>query len=754
MVPVQLLPYGISGFKQIRNEGKYFVRRNPFLIILILWLSAISASAQYADYSKMSSMVRSLTVENHATMRRTAASDNRQLCAFVRVEGDGEQLLANYGCRSLARFGDIHIASIPIHRLASLSLCRQVSRIEARMGNSITMDTTLLVLNGYLAHQGAEPLPQAFTGRGVVVGVQDIGFDLTHPNFYDATATNYRIRQMWDFLSTDTVGSPFYVGADYTTEEALLQYAHSRDGFIQPHGTHTLGCAAGSGYNSPYRGIAPESDICLVSNAVSEDLELVDSVDYYKYTYALDALGFKYMFDYADSVGKPCVVSFSEGSSMDFRGDDQLYYEVLDSLCSRPGHIMVASAGNAGHITSHFTKPEGVPSASTQLLSGAPAVVFAVKSRGDFEMRFHLTGDNGIVADYSLSPQSILEYPDTLLADTLLVGEQPYYLTVNCYESCFDSLDMVVEGVLQTDRPLGIDRLVTVDVVGEAAVDYFRGSGYVIPIEPTVGDNAYSIHSPSSAPSVISVGATGYRTGYVNYLGEYREYDQGTSGQRSDYSSVGPTYDGRIKPDVMAPGTNIISSYSSYYLEAQPEAGDIQSDVEHFEFRGRTYAWNCNSGTSMSTPVVAGAIALWLEARPDLTTEDVLGVIQRTSRHYDSSLAYPNNLYGYGEIDVYYGLLDVLGLSDVPELSHHQPKGVVFSLQDNGLLRATGASLRRQPVTLRVYSTAGTLVTTLKGQADDGVATFHLSSLPQGVYAVQLNTSTVNGSTLIRWKGN
>ena len=40
------------------------------------------------------------------------------------------------------------------------------------------------------------------------------------------------------------------------------------------------------------------------------------------------------------------------------------------------------------------------------------------------------------------------------------------------------------------------------------------------------------------------------------------------------------------------------------------------------------------SGTSMSSPAVAGTIALWLQARPDLTPEDVMGVIRRTSRRY------------------------------------------------------------------------------------------------------------------------
>ncbi|MDO4195174.1 MAG: peptidase, partial [Prevotellaceae bacterium] len=103
---------------------------------------------------------------------------------------------------------------------------------------------------------------------------------------------------------------------------------HSRDGLIQAHGSHTLGTAAGSGFGTKYRGIAFESDICLVNNAVNSDMELIAEQDVDKYTHATDALGFKYIFDYAKSQGKPCVISFSEGSTQDLYGDDILYNEI------------------------------------------------------------------------------------------------------------------------------------------------------------------------------------------------------------------------------------------------------------------------------------------------------------------------------------------------------------------------------------------------------------------------------------------
>ena len=70
----------------------------------------------------------------------------------------------------------------------------------------------------------------------------------------------------------------------------------------------------------------------MVCNATGDDAAIIDTSLIYKYTTATDALGFKYIFDYAASVGKPCVINFSEGSPESAHDEDRLYYEVLDSL--------------------------------------------------------------------------------------------------------------------------------------------------------------------------------------------------------------------------------------------------------------------------------------------------------------------------------------------------------------------------------------------------------------------------------------
>ena len=216
------------------------------------------------------------------------------------------------------------------------------------------------------------------------------------------------------------------------------------------------------------------------------------------------------------------------------------------------------------------------------------------------------------------------------------------------------------------------------------------------------------------------------------------------AGLWSPFSSVGPTLDERTKPDICAPGRNIISAYSSYYREAHPT--ETGYDVAHFDVDGRTYAWHSDSGTSMSCPVVAGIIALWLEANPNLTRDDIIGVLQRTSRHPEEGLSYPNNKYGYGEIDAYRGLLDILSATGIKEISQHEPSDARI-WADNGLLHIAFADVPTTPVAVTIYTTGGAIVHQTNVNGGQQNITMPLPTLGKGIYIVQLGHS---GSTLIR----
>lgn len=693
--------------------------------------------------------------------------------AFVKLSDVANDILTQNGCHVLAQWGNVCIATIPMKKVASLSLMPEIKRIEAHLDKSCTMDSAVIQVNALPVYEGRN-LPQAFTGKGVVMGIMDIGFDLTHPNFYNAQMSEYRIKALWDQISPDTLLSSLPVGRDYVGKDELLALGCSFDGHDQTHGTHTLGIAAGSGGEGvpmsvpgKYHGMAYESDICLVANATTENQSLIAPSQLYKFTYAMDALGFKYIFDYADQVGKPCVISFSEGSNQDFEGGDVLYNEILDSLTSVPGHIIVSSAGNNGHLPYYMHKPVGKESSGFFVNSERNYVYHIAKSKENFLFRTNIYEGKKNPTHVDVSTEQVLSQPDSTFIDTLDVAGKRYVLMIGGYRSCYNpdeicydwmikKYDTVDDGYVDSEKMIGTENYLSYQVIGrDAEVEMYHGVGnmYACEVDPRLADIEYthSINSPSCSESVISVGATINHTYSVDLNGKKVNLTHAPIGSLAFYSSIGPTFDERIKPDVVAPGSNVLSSYSSFYEEKHPDATDVVvSDVARFEYKGRTYSWNNNAGTSMSSPVVGGAIALWLEANPSLTRKDVMEIIRKTSTPLDEEHAIPNNYWGYGEIDVYKGLLAAMQVDDIKGLIKHQPRSARIGTNGHAVLISFDGDVM-QPFAVSIFNTEGVCLKNVKKNEGRRNYEVNVSFLPKGIYIVQLSgAKEVSGSTVIR----
>lgn len=727
--------------------------------------------AQRANLSKLSPMLRHYVIEQRlqhsAKTMRARQVDSPMVTAFVKLRSSSDDVLLENGCHTWARFGDIYIATIPMSRLPRLSSSSQVMRIEANRSQSCLMDSAILRVNALPVYEGLQ-LPQAFTGQGVVMGIMDIGFDLTNPNFYSTDMNQYRIKALWDMLSKDTLQSSLPVGREFAGREDLLAQAHSTDGLDQYHGTHTLGIAAGSGGEGismtvpgKYHGVAYGSDICLVANATSENQELIDSSQLYKYTYAMDALGFKYIFDYADKVGKPCVISFSEGSTQDFGGEDILYQEVLDSLTSKPGHIIVSSAGNNGQQLYYFHKPRGKECAGTFVSHSLNYVYHVAKSTDAFTMRTQIYQGKQNPLTIDVTTAQVLATSDSTFTDTVEVVGRKYAIVIGAYPSCYHPeeicYDWMVKKLEKDDESnIGAINEISYQVMGtDADVEVYHGSGnmYNSATDPTLADAelSHSINSPSSYESVICVGATVNRAYAVDVNGNPQNVQADPVGGLSSYSSIGPTYDQRIKPDVVAPGINVTSSFNHFFVAQHPDAWEVtHCGVENYTYQNCAYTWNCISGTSMSSPIVGGAIALWLQANPHLTRQEVMEIIRKTSRPLDDAHSVPNNDWGYGEIDVYRGLLTALQVDGISQISHHQPRKAQVTMEGHQLVVRLDECATRSCAVL-VYNTAGIRLlrcTLNRGERD---ARIDVSHLPAGIYIVQLDGGdAVSGSTLIR----
>jgi subtilisin family serine protease len=418
-----------------------------------------------------------------------------------------------------------------------------------------------------------------------------------------------------------------------------------------------------------------------------------------------------------------------------------------------PGRIMVASAGNQGRKRSWFLKPVGDGTMGTFLRAHEPEMMVTLKAAADFD--FRLVGYTGHGDTLTINSQQVCLQEDSVLTTTFLQDDQLLAISIEAYPSCYDSAETCYDLLLLGKNSVGSTPRLALEVLSSGSdVEVYRVSGLFNTYDNnpllTAGECTHNVLSPSTAPCVISVGGTIYRQGITNYQGKWITGEAGSGGERGTYSSVGPTMDGRIKPDVMAPGANIISSWSSFYLENHPDENDRTWDVAYFDFDGRTYAWQASGGTSMSAPAVAGAIALWLQAKPDLTPDEVLGVLSRTARHPDETLSYPNNYYGYGEIDVYRGLLDILGADAIEELSQH-PSKARMTVAD-GRLSLLLEQPSEHPLRLRVFSLSGRLLTDVRVPARQTTPAVSLAGLPAGVYAVQVDgDDALTGSSLIRW---
>ncbi|MCF6133029.1 S8 family serine peptidase [Flavobacterium wongokense] len=231
--------------------------------------------------------------------------------------------------------------------------------------------------------------------------------------------------------------------------------------------------------------------------------------------------------------------------------------------------------------------------------------------------------------------------------DGQLVGTAPdaqYYLFVTEDVSQENPVEESywVEGAEEADR-LGAD------VISTSLSYYeFDNPNYGHVYDEFTGDDAFASKGANIAFSkgmiiVGSAGNSGASPAPLNHPGSPAEASHvlAVGAVKSDetfatFSSVGPTFDGRIKPDVMAQGqASVVANIN----------GNVQTA----------------SGTSFSCPIMAGMIASFWQAVPDLTNQQVIDFVKQSADRF----ANPNNQFGYGIPDFQLALNNALSVNDI-----------------------------------------------------------------------------------------
>ena len=713
----------------------------------LLALAATVASAQPTKSHAAQDKVSKHLLELSTTDTAKVGSASADVLATMSVRCDAQAFFEHHGCRLIDSIGNIYIVNIPLNRVAELSNNDTVARLEAERMPRPAMDVTPQQVNATDIYAGTN-LPQAYTGAGVAAGVFDAYFDFTHPAFQDSIG-NLRVAYYYDCQWPNADGSYGRALQDAAEIAALQHSQNVRNGI---HGTHVASIMAGSAVG-PFQGMAPEADLYLAD--FNSDREQFANPD--ENTSATAVLGFKRIFDQATADGKPCVVNFSSGESIIFTSQRELEGEAMQALTG-PGRIIVCSAGNDGTRSCYLEKGADDYQAGCGIengLFGGQIIDIDLITPGNQYVRFDFMGmgltGGGIEGTIAFHTDSIAA-SGSQFSTTVSMGEVQLNAVPSPYQDPRGAV-YHIHGIMPNAVYLllcGATVLLTGDNPAWMYSDMAYSPFLNITSVPqySFAKPGYSITWPAVLPGLIAVGATGYKTTFTNIDGETNRdvvsFAPDAIGQRAKFSSCGPTFDGRVKPDVAAPGMSINAACNSFYNDM---AGIRSSMTYAGNQGGQNYYYIAESGTSMASPVVAGIIALWLQAKPDLTPAQVMDIISRTATHPVDTMAYPNNQYGYGQIDAYQGLLEVLELPvKIPELSRNQPQGVQFRLVDH-ILYAVFEGEHPQRMDFRIYSVDGRMML-----AQSGKDRIDLTMLPSGVYAVQLITgnSLTTGSTLIR----
>ncbi|RDU21953.1 S8 family peptidase [Anaerosacchariphilus polymeriproducens] len=461
-------------------------------------------------------------------------------------------------------------------------------------------------------------------GQGVLIGVIDTGIDYLNPVFQNADNTT-RIVSIWDqTISSDKSPKNFEYGTEYTKEDINLALKSEQPFNIVPsmdengHGTMVAGIAAGNEVpESNFYGIATDSELVVVKlkqakSYLREFFLIPEGTVCYS---EVDILfGLYYLLEAANELKRPLVICIAVGSSKGGHDGRGILCDVLSQIASRPGIGVVVAAGNEGNERRHYY-------GSIDQRRGSDAVEIMV-GNNEKGMILELWGESpNIYSVDIISPSG--EYVPRVPVSLSDVTEISFIFE----RTKIYLLNELVE--TQTGDQVFLFRFVEpspgiwrINVFEKG--DLNRGFHMWLPMDKFISDDTFFI-DPDIYTTVLALGNT-----FVPItVTAYNDIDESLY----LFASRGYTRTNAIKPDLAAPGVNVIG----------PAPGN---------------GFVAYTGTSVAAAHTAGVTAMILEwantskAIPNISTIELKKLLLRGARR-KTDVEYPNREWGYGILDIY-----------------------------------------------------------------------------------------------------
>lgn len=702
-----------------------------------------------------------------------APREKEQIRALLRVESPQTiQKLEAEGLEVVNEVGGTYIVDVPVKNVENIAAAEGVKGFQLSRKVFPTLDRAKQTSHVREVFAPAEDLPGTYTGKGVVVGIFDGGIDPNHITFQDADGEP-RVKAMWVY---DEYGNE----AAYLTPAQIKAFKDDEYGTQYEscsHGTHTLGILAGSftaaDLPDDYRGVAIGADI-VVCAGVPETSNLL--------------AGVQRMIDYAKSVGKPLVINMSLGENIGPHDGSDEFGLAVNKLCRENNVHLFVSAGNEGKLRGSCMGTIGEEAPFRTFIDGG-----AHMSAIGFGSRGQAYGQLEIYSQDEMSQEVYLDIidkknPETPLATfPIPLNDEVYYQTPDFSDHA--EFGLTGKGdqnnafslywsnsffIAATQKYPGTDRTFTQILLQLISKNQSYNSRYffAIRVEGTPGKQVFCYDMLMSAGydinRYIDNGLEGYTAangnGTINNMacghdvvavGSYNsgapkktQSYSGAIGDASDFSSWGITNDGRTLPLISAPGSCVVSSmsswfassniYKAYYTSSFPKVSTYRNPST-----GKSYFWTEMSGTSMSSPFMAGTAALWLEANPDLTTQEIVAIAQETSTEPSSDLP---NWGASGSLNAYAGLKQILKNNGVVlPGADCEDKNIIFRNSGDGIYEVFAAG--HEKFRVDIVDMQGRTVKTLVSEGDT-IAVSTAGLLP-GIYVLNARAGQSSGALKI-----
>ncbi|MBK9764245.1 MAG: S8 family peptidase [Flavobacteriales bacterium] len=558
-----------------------------------------------------------------------------------------------------ARIGDIVSFRVDAYHLDALAGLSGLQYVELAAKATRTLDKVVVSTRADSVQQGIN-LPQSYTGRDVLIGVTDWGFDYTHPMFYDTAITTSRVRAAWDqYRQVGPSPADFPYGTELNTPEALMTAGSDTINIYgnATHGSHVAGIAGGGGAGTEFRGIAFDAQFLFCT-------WLVDAAA------VIDA--FTWMKAIAEQDEKRLVINMSWGLNWIGTLDgNSLISQAIEQYAAE-GVVFVASGGNNGNVNFHIKKAfsgdtlrsriQFYPYDANPNMWGQSLTMWGEVGNA-FSAGIFVNNSNGVTVMqtpiYSTATQPA--YLDSFLlagTDTVYfnltseaahpLNDRPHFRLRVKNENTQLRVILKATAVTGTVHIWNMTEL-TNDVGNWGQEFQAYGAGSIS------GDDHYAISEPACTENLITVGA--YSSETQTQSGQF------FGGALAGFSSEGPTMDDRMKPDITAPGVSVASSISSF-------TDEVVTAVATVDHNGRSYPFARFSGTSMSGPAVAGIVAMILEAHPGITPAEVRELLKQTARLDNNTGVIPaggSTIWGFGKANAYHAVRQALGLVSIEE---------------------------------------------------------------------------------------